>query len=33
LLIGACALERGYALATRNPRGSQKIAGLKLIAL
>jgi len=31
LLIGACALERGYAVATRNPRHFQKIPGLKLI--
>jgi predicted nucleic acid-binding protein len=33
LLIGACALERGYGLATRNQRHFQKIAGLKLVAL
>ena len=33
LLIGACALERGYAVATRNQRHFQKIAGLNLIAL
>jgi predicted nucleic acid-binding protein len=33
LLIGACALERGYALATRNQRHFQKIPGLKLISL
>lgn len=31
LLIGACALERGYAVATRNQRHFQKIPGLKLI--
>jgi predicted nucleic acid-binding protein len=31
LLIGACALERGYAIATRNQRHFQKIPGLKLI--
>jgi tRNA(fMet)-specific endonuclease VapC len=33
LLIGACALERGYAVATRNVRHFQKIPGLKLISL
>ena len=32
LLIGACALERGYAVATRNLRHFQKIPGLHLIA-
>jgi predicted nucleic acid-binding protein len=32
LLIGACALERGYAVATRNLRHFQKIPGLNLIA-
>ena len=32
-LIGACALERGYAIATRNRRHFQKIPGLKLIEL
>jgi predicted nucleic acid-binding protein len=31
LLIGACALERGYAVATRNQRHFRKIPGLKLI--
>lgn len=31
LLIGACALERGFAIATRNQRHFQKIPGLKLI--
>jgi predicted nucleic acid-binding protein len=31
LLIGACALERGYAVATRNQRHFQKIPELKLI--
>jgi len=31
LLIGACAIERGYAIATRNLRHFQKIPGLKLI--
>jgi len=29
LLIGACALERGYAVATRNQRHFQKIPALK----
>jgi predicted nucleic acid-binding protein len=33
LLIGGCALERGYAVATRNQRHFQKIAGLNVIAL
>jgi predicted nucleic acid-binding protein len=33
LLIGVCALERGYAVATRNPRHFQMIPGLKLIPL
>jgi predicted nucleic acid-binding protein len=33
LLIGACALERGYAVATRNVRHFQKIHGLNLISL
>jgi tRNA(fMet)-specific endonuclease VapC len=33
LLIGACALERGYAVATRNQRHFQKIPGLKLISV
>jgi predicted nucleic acid-binding protein len=31
LLIGACALERGYAVATRNPRQLGKIPGLTVI--
>ena len=31
LLIGACALEPGYAIVTRNYRHFQKIPGLKLI--
>jgi len=31
LLIGACALERGYAIATRNHRHFQRIPGLKLV--
>jgi tRNA(fMet)-specific endonuclease VapC len=33
LLIGSCALERGYAVATRNVRHFQKIRGLKLISI
>ena len=33
LLIGACALERGYAVATRNFRHFEKIRDLKLISL
>jgi predicted nucleic acid-binding protein len=33
LLIGACALERGFAVATRNQRHFLKIPGLTLIAL
>ena len=33
LLIGACALERGYAVATRNLRHFQEIRGLNLISL
>jgi tRNA(fMet)-specific endonuclease VapC len=33
LLIGTCALERGYAVATRNRRHFQKIPGLKLIEM
>jgi tRNA(fMet)-specific endonuclease VapC len=32
LLIGACALERGYAIATRNQRHFRRIPGLKLVA-
>jgi predicted nucleic acid-binding protein len=32
LLIGASALERGYAVATRNRRHFQKIPGLNLIS-
>lgn len=31
LLIGACALERGYAVVTRNERHFRKIPGLKSI--
>jgi predicted nucleic acid-binding protein len=33
LLIGVSALERGYAVATRNLRHFQKIPGLNLISL
>lgn len=33
LLIGACAIERGYAVATRNLRHFQRIPGLGLISL
>lgn len=33
LLIGACALERGYAVATRNFRHFEKILDLSLISL
>ncbi len=33
LLIGACALERGYAVATRNQRHFQKIRGRALVEL
>jgi predicted nucleic acid-binding protein len=33
LLIGACALERGYAIATRNPRHFSMIPGLNVLAL
>jgi predicted nucleic acid-binding protein len=33
LLIGTCALERGYAVATRNQRHFQKIPGLTLVEL
>jgi tRNA(fMet)-specific endonuclease VapC len=33
LMIGTCALERGYAVATRNHRHFQKIPGLKLVEL
>ena len=33
LLIGTCALERGYAVATRNQRHFQKIPGLTLVRL
>jgi predicted nucleic acid-binding protein len=33
LLIGACALQRGYAIATRNPRHFRMIPGLNVIEL
>jgi tRNA(fMet)-specific endonuclease VapC len=33
LLIGACAVERGYAVATQNFRHFEKIRDLKLISL
>jgi predicted nucleic acid-binding protein len=33
LLIGACALERGYGVATRNQRHFREIPGLQLIPL
>jgi tRNA(fMet)-specific endonuclease VapC len=33
LLIGACALERRYAVATRNERHFQRIPGLTLVQL
>ena len=33
LLIGACALQRGYAVATHNLRHFQSIPGLKLISV
>lgn len=33
LLIGVCALERGYAILTRNERHFRKIPGLELIPL
>lgn len=33
LLIGVCALERGYAVATRNQRHFKKIPGLTLVEL
>ncbi len=33
LLIGACALERGYGVATRNLRHFRKIPGLNLISI
>ncbi len=32
-LIGACALERGYAVATRNEGYFREISGLNLIAV
>jgi predicted nucleic acid-binding protein len=33
LLIAACAMERGYAVATRNLRHFQRIPGLALLSL
>jgi predicted nucleic acid-binding protein len=33
LLIGACALERNYAVATHNERHFKKIPDLKIISL
>ena len=33
LLIGTCALERGYAVATRNLRHFQRIPGLTLVQM
>lgn len=33
LLVGACALERGYAVATRKPRHFRMIPGLNVIEL
>lgn len=33
LLIGACALERGYAIAIRNERHFRKIPGLQIVQL
>jgi predicted nucleic acid-binding protein len=33
LLIGACALERGYAVAIRNPRHFLKIRDLRVVEL
>jgi len=33
LLIGACALERGYAVATRNQRRFRRIPGLALVQM
>lgn len=33
LLIGACALEQGYAVATRNPRHFRLIPGLMVVHL
>ena len=33
LLIVACAVERGYAVATRNLRHFQRVPGLKLISI
>lgn len=33
LLIGACALERGYAVATHNKRHFEKIPGLNIVPI
>jgi predicted nucleic acid-binding protein len=33
LIIGACAIERGYAIATRNLRHFQLIPGLNVIQI
>lgn len=33
LLIAACALERNYAVATRNTRHFEKVPGLKLVSI
>ena len=33
LLIGACALERGFSVATRNERHFRKIPGLMVVSL
>jgi hypothetical protein len=33
LLIGACTLELGYAVATRNRRHFEKFPGLKLVSI
>ena len=33
LIIGACALELGYAIATHNPRDFNRIPGLRVLSL
>jgi predicted nucleic acid-binding protein len=33
LMVGACALERGYGIATRNHRQFEKIPGLELVSI
>ncbi len=33
LMIGACALELGYAIGTSNPRDFSRIPGLQLVSL